>query len=222
MSSRGRDRGRRLLPVLFGLLLAAAGVAMMVLGFSPAPEAPLPEAPISAVEGQMPTGPSETESFTAADMAPGHLFIPAIDAVAPISDSSVRRGELSLPEDAAKLSRWANSAELDAAAGNTLIAGHVTNGQQRGALFNLAALEAGNLAYLTDENGVVHEFQLESLTGVVKADLPVEVWDTDPVAPRRLTVVTCGGPVKETSRGLQYRDNVVAVFVPVLGGGAGS
>lgn len=51
----------------------------------------------------------------------------------------------------------------------------------------------------------MHEFQLQSLTGVVKADLPAEVWDTDPSAPRRLTVVTCGGPVKETSRGLQYR-----------------
>lgn len=43
--------GNRLLMVLLGLLLAAAGVAMMVLGFSPAPEAPLPDLKISVVRG---------------------------------------------------------------------------------------------------------------------------------------------------------------------------
>ena len=208
-------RGRRLPRILLALALAAAGTVMVVLAMPSAPEAPLPAAPISAAPGQIASGPEtaviDGAEFTSADMAPGHLFIPAIGAYAPISDRGVRAGELSIPADAGKLARWGGSAALGADTGNTLLAGHVTNGSQRGALFSLAELEAGNLAYVTDETGAVHRFQLQSLTAVVKAALPDEVWDAS--GARRLTVVTCGGPVTETSRGLQYRDNVIAVFV---------
>jgi sortase (surface protein transpeptidase) len=208
-------RGGRLLPVLIALILATVGFGMVLLAIPSTPDAPLPTAPVVAPRGQVPSGPETAviagAEFTAADMAPGHLFIPAIGAYAPISDRGVRAGELSIPADAGKLARWGGSAALGADTGNTLIAGHVTNGSQRGALFSLAELEAGNLAYVTDETGGVHRFQLQSLTAVVKAALPDEVWDAS--GARRLTVVTCGGPVTETSRGLQYRDNVIAVFV---------
>ena len=212
---RGAGRGRRRGTLLAALLLATTGVVMVLWGMPKDLEAPLPPRPVAASPGQLPAGPETTEIdgavLTAADLEPRRLFIPAIGAYAPIVDSDVRAGELSIPADAAILARWGGSAALGASAGNTLIAGHVTNGSQRGALFNLAELDAGHRAYLTDETGAVHRFQLESLTAVVKAALPDEVWEK--AGARRLTVVTCGGPVTETKRGLQYRDNVIAVFV---------
>ena len=198
------------------IVLAALGASLMLLGIQPAPSAPLPDAAISAAADQAPTGPETAEiadqQFTAADMEPNHLFIPAIGAYAPVVTSNVAAGALDLPANPDVLARWSGSAALGAADGNTLVAGHVTNGHDKGALFNMAALEAGEVAYLTDADGTVQQFQLSSLDAVIKAALPASVWAAD--GPRTLTIVTCGGEVTQTSHGLQYRDNIIAVFVP--------
>ena len=209
-------RSRGLLMSLAGVLLLLAGAAVIKASIIRSPEIPMPQAPITAAPTQTPTGPTSATindvTVASPDMAAEHLLIPAIDAYAPILHATIRSGQLALPHDASQVARWTPSAELNALEGNTLMAGHVINTYQRGALFRLGELQAGNIAYITDADGNVQEFQLQRLTAVIKSALPTSVWDTD--GPRQLTVVTCTGPVIQTATGSQYRDNLIAVFVP--------
>lgn len=154
-------------------------------------------------------------TMTPEKMEPSTIFIPAIGAYSKVEETNEfdRRRSLRLPNDANILAHWTPSAGLGAADGNTLIAGHITYNNEKGALLNMGTMQAGDRAYTKDANGNVTEFVLVGLKLVVKKDLPASIWQVD--GDRKLTVVTCGGPAEHTSHGRQYRDNLIGTFLPV-------
>lgn len=146
-------------------------------------------------------------------MASGTLLIPAIDAYATIVTTDVVGHELELPPDASQVAQWRGGASPGDSEGKILLSGHVTNGREEGELFHLADLQPGNIAWIKDPDGTLHQYQMFTLYAVVKEALPEAIWDT--AGDHQLVVVTCGGPVSDTPHGRQYRDNVIAIFLPV-------
>lgn len=167
----------------------------------------------SAPEVPGSTPGEQVEGFGPDDMAPSTLFIPAIGSYSPVDASGFDEDDqLVLDPDPTVLSRWSGSAPMVSEKGNTLLAGHVSYNGQRGTLYRLGSLTPGSIAYTRDDSGRVQRFILSSLVLHDKSTLPASVWDNSPSG-RRLTVITCGGPVTQTSHGRHYRDNLVAIFV---------
>jgi hypothetical protein len=80
-----------------------------------------------------------------------------------------------------------------------------------GALHDLHRVAPGALVITTDESGVAVTWRVDSLESRRKDDLP----DFPRAGPRRLALVTCGGPAQRDQRGrAEFRDNVIAMAVP--------
>lgn len=221
---------------LLSLMLFVVGGYTLFLGFNhPPEETPTLAAEVRALPGQTPVGPTaaplppavgdpvpeEGEEMTPAKMAPDHLFIPALGIYGPVNTSGdygkIINQELVLPGPL-EMTRYRGGANVVESSGNTVISGHVTSRGVRGVLYNLAKVEAGNLAYLKDAEGNLQTFQLREATAHVKEELPQEIFE--PTEDRALYVITCGGKLyKSPSGGWFYDSNIVAKFVPVVSTG---
>ncbi len=91
------------------------------------------------------------------------------------------------------------------------MAGHVDTRGDPGALHGLHAVAPGALVATTDASGHHRSWTVVTLQVRRKEDLPV----FSAAGPRRLVLLTCGGPVQRTRTGLGYRDNVIAVAEPL-------
>ncbi|WP_051450157.1 class F sortase [Actinospica robiniae] len=100
--------------------------------------------------------------------------------------------------------------------GTTLLAGHVDyTGQGTGTLYDLYRVQPGTLVYASDASGHVPRWRVTGLTVVSKTELPSWVF-AGTAGPRKLVIVTCGGPVDYVpGYGNTYRDNVIATAVPL-------
>lgn len=169
--------------------------------------------------GGLPTTPSRRGCSSS--LVSNRLVIPALCVDAPVvSTTRTADGALTIPHDVRTIGRWDDSARLAdpprvARVGTTLLAGHVNMpGQGSGALYRLGSLRPHDLVYTTDANGVVSRWRVVSLTEVHKDQLPGDVF-AGRTGPRRLVLVTCGGPVIHLpGHGASYRDNVIATAVP--------
>jgi hypothetical protein len=101
------------------------------------------------------------------------------------------------------------------AAGTTLLAGHVNHvGQGNGVLHDLYRIDPRATIYLTDRVDRVTRWQVVASTAVLKAELPASVF-AGRSGPRRLVLVTCGGPIHHRKgHGWTYDDNVVVTATP--------
>lgn len=228
---------KRLLGLLLALILLGAGGYLMWSGFNQPPEeAPQIEVPIVAPKDQEPVGPTaaevkqyppEDENGNTADekpkdvqmspeaMKPNHLFIPSLGVYGHINQykGKLENDTLTLP-GAYEVTRWQGGSNVKDKKGNILIAGHVSWNGVHGLIHDLAHIKAGNLAYITDEEGNRQAFQLQKAETIKKEVLPQEIWDT--TGPKQLVVVTCGGEIYRRSDGSMHFDsNVIATFVPV-------
>jgi hypothetical protein len=99
--------------------------------------------------------------------------------------------------------------------GTTLLAGHINYfGQGTGTLYNLYEVQPGAIVYASDASGYLTRWHVTRLAVVLKSELPSWVF-AGTAGPRKLVIVTCGGPVQYTrGYGYSYRDNVIAVAVP--------
>lgn len=160
--------------------------------------------------------PVQEVSMTAKDMDVNHLFIPAAGAYAYINNEgsmgSVVNKSLVLPH-AHEVTRWVDGAVPGAAKGNTVISGHVSWNNYRGALFHLAELTPGNMAYVRDSAGKTHSYKLISLESIDKSLLPKKVWEQD--GPHQLVVITCGGQLIQSNGYQYYHNNIIATFAEV-------
>jgi sortase family protein len=223
------------------LALGVVGVRLVAVGAAgqPARPAPLPSQPYAvdpaslapiaqpSVPARLETGRpvqvSDPAGGCALRLAVGEVVIPSLCTHGRLVGTSQQpNGALTIPSDVHEVGLWDKGASIArpdggaVARGTTLLAGHVdSQGQGRGALYDLYRLKAGALVYVVDANGYVSSWRVSALQAVLKAKLPAAVF-AGPAGPRRLAIVTCGGPVEHVEGvGNTYRDNVIATAVPL-------
>ncbi|MGL5808950.1 MAG: class F sortase, partial [Nocardioides sp.] len=83
----------------------------------------------------------EPASAAAPSLAPNRMFIPALGVKAPMVTRGARGGQMVVPPDARIVARYKRSSPWTSDFGTTIVAGHVTNGSQKGSLYRLGALK---------------------------------------------------------------------------------
>lgn len=221
---------------LFALAVAAAllgGAALIVTGSRshPPQAAPLPTRQFALDPGALgkpPPGPGGI----GADGRPGescstpvtrsHLVIASVCVDGLIVPTYQQAdGALAIPHDVHEIGMWHGGAQLSGPGGaplnqgTTLLAGHVDYlGQGPGSLYNLYLVQPGAPVYTSDAAGHITRWRVTSLAVVLKSELPSWVF-AGRSGPRKLVIVTCGGPVEYIPRhGNAFRDNVIATAVP--------
>lgn len=157
--------------------------------------------------------------MTVADMDPGTIWIPSLGAYGPLVAGDVDELEdggrgLQLPDDPSRMTVWSGGAAPAATSGTTLVSGHVSYRGTAGTLRGLAYIEPGARIHIKDDAGEVAEWvnAAADVVEVNKTALPEWVW-AGPAGPRRLVLVTCGGPLIPGTQ--RHRDNVIATAVPL-------
>lgn len=126
---------------------------------------------------------------------------------------------LVIPADVRQVGLWVGGPGVVAATGTTVIAGHVDDARQGpGALNQLHNVAPGAVVWVTDTSGQVTRWQVTDVAVVDKAALPDSVF-AGAAGPRRLDLVTCGGPLLHLPDGHggtygTYQDNIVVTAVP--------
>ncbi|MCK0113327.1 class F sortase [Ornithinimicrobium sp. F0845] len=161
------------------------------------------------------SGPGSGQG-TAPELDPAnHLYIPSIYVSAPVVPQGVTSSnEMSLPTDLRQVGLLDTTSPLGADEGSTLVAGHVTQQGNHGALYFLGRLRPGASVTTVDAEGAHTTWAVTSVRNYRKTSLPPEIFaDT---GTRMLTLVTCGGPIIRTSDGRwTHTDNIVVIARPV-------
>lgn len=217
---------------LSGICLVAAGLWPIL---SPPGPAPLPSTPSPPAIGAAPL-PAETAGRAAAHVgeqyapdpvlteglryvtdgdealvepaAGPRLTIRSVGISAPLSTVPVADGELTIPEDPARVGLWDQGARPGDDSGTVLVSGHVSWQQQRGALWTLAGVSTGDPIEVTLDGHTSHWTVTSVIALPRDADHP-DLFTTQ--GPARLVVVTCGGPVVDG----HYRDLIVVAAAPL-------
>ncbi|GAA1726380.1 hypothetical protein GCM10009710_03810 [Aeromicrobium alkaliterrae] len=198
------------MPLAAGAVAVLVGAVLAVLGRPDA--APPPVRPFD-VPDPVPRGPSSTPAMSAEDMAPGTIFIPSLQVYAPIEPVGVVGGALQVPRDPGVVGWDDESPGLAADAGSTFLAGHVQVRGQRGALHALPQVAAGSRIFTRDETGVLRTWVVSSLHESRRKVMAPEYFAT--TGERRLTLVTCTGPVVRSNGLRSFRDAAVVTAIPL-------
>ncbi|MEA2220601.1 MAG: hypothetical protein QOJ35_3227 [Solirubrobacteraceae bacterium] len=169
-----------------------------------------PSAPATTVA---PSPPATGEDASASTVKPTRVRLPArgIDARVYAADIDTRTGALAVPKDIDRVGWWRDGAAPGSAAGAILLAGHVDSAKRgAGAFFALKDARRGDSVSVTSDDGKVRTFRVTTMRRVLKAALPESIYSR--TGPRRLVLVTCGGPF-DAKLG-HYRDNIVVTALP--------
>ncbi len=229
---RGLHRGVALVAGLTSLAVLVMGVLIVVHArHTTAPAAaPLPERGFSVTAGSLPALTAQVPAGSSSVAGPGpcsltlgesRVVAPSLCVDGPIVPTDLEPdGALAIPHDVHTVGWWDKGAGLSTTGrgnttGTTLLAGHVDYlGQGDGALYRLSRITPGAVLYTTDRAGTVTRWRAVSLRVVIKSELPADLF-TGRSGPRRLIVVTCGGPIEHLpGYGNSYRDNVIVTAVP--------
>lgn len=194
-------------------LVAGAWLLASGLGVTQQP-GPAPEPTPFTVSGQV-ADPAEAlvrDEQSAPQLAPDRLAIPSLGIEAPLVPGTISRRSLEIPDDPATLTLYEGGGEPCGTTGTVLAAGHVVSRGTRGALWPLHRIEPRATAWLSCGDGALTTWRVVGVEVTRKRDLPQDVFDRS--GPRRLVVVTCGGPVMPDGH---YRDNVIVHLAPVGG-----
>ena len=158
-------------------------------------------------------GEAGGEATGLADPA-SHLYIPSLYVSAPVVPQGVTSSnEMSLPDNLHHVGLLDTTSPLDAGAGSTLIAGHVTAGGHPGALYLLGRVQPGASVSTVDAAGQRTDWVVTSVRNYHKTSLPAEIFRTN--GERKLTLVTCGGDIIRTPDGRwTHEDNIVVTATP--------
>jgi hypothetical protein len=141
------------------------------------------------------------------------VTIPSLCIYAPLVPARIADGALLIPSDVRQTGLDTSSAPLNARSGTTIIAGHVDNfSQGDGVFYFLYQAEPGALVTVTDPGHATTTWRVYKVTVADKTTLPPDIWSR--TGPRRLVLVTCGGPIKHTPAGSTYADNVLIYATP--------
>jgi hypothetical protein len=224
---KARDRKRWTLPLFVVAVIAclAGGAMLIVFGLRshPPEAAPLPARQFAISPGALGKLPlNQGDKPCSTPVARSHLVIGSLcvdGAIVPTYQQ--RDGALVIPDDVHEVGMWNAGAQLSGPGGKplnqgtTLLAGHVDYvGQGIGALYNLYRVTPGAIVYASDGSGRVTRWRVTDLAVVLKSELPLWVF-AGTAGPRKLVIVTCGGPVEYAPQyGDTYRDNVIVTAVP--------
>ena len=142
------------------------------------------------------------------DRGPNTLHIDSVGIHAKLGDPvSFSSNHVLLPSgDADTANIWAQGAPLDSDSGTTLVIGHIqTWTSPKGVFWGLSDVKAGDVVSATDADGSNSGWVITGLYNVAKDQLSSDVFSQE--GPRRLILVTCGGPGQA--------ENVVATAVPI-------
>ena len=115
-------------------------------------------------------------------------------------------------ENIDRIGWWRDGAAPGARAGTILLAGHVDSARRgAGAFYGLKRARRGDRVQLRADDGSTRTWRITSVKMMRKDSLPPEIYARG--GPRRLVLVTCGGPFDQR-RG-HYRDNIVVTAVPL-------
>jgi hypothetical protein len=141
------------------------------------------------------------------------VAIPSLCIYAPLVPARIAGNTLVIPADVRLAGLDAQSAALGARHGTTIIAGHVDNASQGdGAFYFLYQIKPGALITIAGPGHHATTWRAYKTAVAAKTALPPDLWSL--TGPRRLILVTCGGPLEHTRAGNTYRDNVLIYATP--------
>ncbi len=201
-------------------VLALTGCATAGAGDAPAP-APRPAVTAAAAPGTTAPAPSSApaegaEGAQAQETAPPvRIRVGDIAVDAPVVPVGVdAAGQMEVPVDVATIGWYRFGPGPGAAAGSSVLSGHVDDSVQgRGAFYALTDLGEGDRVEVDLADGGVVAYEVTRVERVDKAELPVDRLFARDGAPV-LTLVTCGGEFDTARR--SYRLNVVVTAEPVV------
>jgi hypothetical protein len=220
-------RWRPLAAALSTVLLLAGGalIARGLLGPGGGPHAqPLPArvfsiAPAAArtLPGPPPLARPQPGSIQAActrlPASRPQITIPSLCIYAPLVPVRVAGGALVIPADVHLAGLDTQSAAPGARHGTTIIAGHVDNASQGdGAFYFLYQIKPGALITITGPRHDSTTWRVYKTAVAEKTALPPGIWSL--AGPRRLVLVTCGGPLEHTQASNSYLDNILIYATP--------
>jgi sortase (surface protein transpeptidase) len=148
-------------------------------------------------------------------LVPAALSVPRLGISAAVVPTGVAEdGQAEIPEDIRRVGWYRFGPAAGAAAGSTVIVGHVDSFDQgKGALYPLRQAREGDRIVVAAEGADV-EYRVTSVVRYDKVGLPLADLfrrDGSPV----LTVITCGGPYNRSLGG--YQQNLVVTAEPMGG-----
>ncbi len=192
-----------------GLAFGSAVATLGLVATHTATSAPLPAHPFALRLAHAASGPVPK---LAIKLAPNELAIPALGVVAPLQAEDIADHSLTIPGNVHIVGIWTGGGKTGGRVGTVLLAGHVNYFDQgNGALYDLSNIQPGAQIYVSGPTGRLDAWTATSLRSYPKANLPQDIFTAS--GPRRLVVVTCGGPFDAQSG--HYLDNVVLSASPV-------
>lgn len=148
-------------------------------------------------------------------MPANRILIDGAVAYASIIPQGTTNGFLNIPEQSWRVAWQKDSAPLDSATGDTVIAGHSEFNGIPSVLAKLSKVKIGQKIWTTSPSGHLTSWRVSSMSSYTKGALPQFWRDGD----RHLQLVTCGGPkgwVKNAAGGRSWLhlDNLVVTAVP--------
>jgi hypothetical protein len=146
---------------------------------------------------------------------PTRVRVDRLGIDAPIAGVGIdrRAGALGIPQSIDRVGWWADGAAPGDARGAILLAGHVDSATRgAGAFFALKdGARRGDRVELDASDGRTRHYRVVSVRRMRKENLPARIFSR--TGPKRLVLVTCGGPFNQ--RLGHYRDNIVVTARPV-------
>lgn len=147
-------------------------------------------------------------------LGPSTLAVPDLGVRAKVVRRGIRGdGTMRLPHDLCRVGWLDTTAPLGARHGSTLLAGRLTRQDRKGALYLLGNLCPGTAVVTTDSVGDPTDWVVACLHAYSGRAMPDPVFD--PVGPRTLTLVACGGTCRLPGGGSTHARGVIAVAVPL-------
>jgi hypothetical protein len=147
-----------------------------------------------------------------ADVAPSTISIRSIDVSGvPVRPVGVTPdGQLEVPDETAV--GWYRLGAAPGQPGATVLAAHVSWGDQPGPFLRLGEVDPGEFVELALADGTSRRYQIVERAQHGKLQLPRNaIWRT--TGPETLVLITCGGTFNPDIR--RYTDNIVVTAVPV-------
>jgi len=185
-----------------------AGTAMAVPAVPKAGSPAVPSAPSSTTP--TPAAPA-AQAPPPTPQQPGTVRLPAGGTAALVRKELGPSGELPIPADLGHATWW--GAELDAAGGASVFAGHVNWRGATGPFAELWDDRIGSVVTIVDAAGKTWRYRISQLITVHKNDLPARADDLfGQSGAHRVVLVTCGGRWVGGADG--YEENRVVIADP--------